>query len=100
MAHGPSMALAVGAIDPCVQNLDSTNHVVFEGKGVMAVYQFSALSDGQAISFNPDVDRLNFDQAAIAAADIRTSIEGSNLRISVVSGSNSGKDVLLLDVKP
>src|SRR5260221_547170 len=32
----------------------------------MAVYQFSALSDGQAISFNPTVDRLNFDQTSIA----------------------------------
>jgi hypothetical protein len=28
----------------------------------MAVYQFSALADGQAISFNPSVDQLNFDQ--------------------------------------
>src|SRR2546425_807418 len=63
----------------------------------MAVYQFSALSDGQAVSFNPDVDVLNFDQTVIAAADIRTTAEGSDLRVSVVNGTNAGKDVLLLD---
>src|SRR5687767_11786373 len=67
-----------------------------------AVYQFSALSDGQAISFSlgatPDV--LNFDQTAIAAADIRAIAEGSNVRISVVAGPHAGKDVLLLGVSP
>jgi hypothetical protein len=34
----------------------------------MTVFCFSALSDGQAISFNPNADVLNFDQSAIAAA--------------------------------
>src|SRR4051812_1193898 len=66
----------------------------------MAVYQFSALSDGQAITFNPDADVLSFDQTGIAAADIRTTIEGSNLRVSVVSGSQAGKDLLLQNVSP
>ena len=64
----------------------------------MATYQFSALADGQAISFNPNADLLNFDQTAIAAADIRAVAEGSNLRISVVSGTNAGKDILLTNV--
>ena len=50
----------------------------------MAVYQFSALSDGQAISFNPTVDRLNFDQTNVAAGDLTLSMEGSNLRVTVV----------------
>ena len=57
----------------------------------MAVYQFSALSDGQAISFNPNADVLNFDQTAIAAADVRATAEGTSVRISA-----SGKDVFLL----
>src|SRR2546426_6892041 len=63
----------------------------------MAVYQFSALSDGQSVSFDANSDVLNFDQTTIAAADIRTSVDGSDLRVSVVNGSNAGKDVLLLN---
>src|SRR3954471_7009528 len=70
------------------------------GEAAMAVYQFSALSDGQAITFNPDADVLSFDQIGIAAADIRTTIEGSNLRVSVVSGTQAGKDLLLQNVSP
>jgi len=66
----------------------------------MAVYQFSALSDGQAISFDPDADVLNFDQAAISAASLRAAIEGSNLRFTVASATGAGKDVLLLNVAP
>jgi Ca2+-binding RTX toxin-like protein len=61
----------------------------------MATYQFSALSDGQAISFNPSSDVLNFDQSFIGAADLRVVTEGSSIRINVVSGSSAGKDVLL-----
>ena len=34
----------------------------------MAVYQFSALSDGQSLAFNPNAGVLNFDQTTIAAA--------------------------------
>jgi Ca2+-binding RTX toxin-like protein len=66
----------------------------------MAVYRFSALSDGQSIGFNASSDVLNFDQTSIAAADIRATIEGSHLRVSVVSGPQLGKDVLLLNVAP
>jgi Ca2+-binding RTX toxin-like protein len=61
----------------------------------VAVYRFGALADGQAIGFRPTADVLNFDQSAIAAADIRVAAEGSHLRVSVVSGVHAGKDVLL-----
>jgi Ca2+-binding RTX toxin-like protein len=61
----------------------------------MAVYQFSALSDGQAITFNATADRLNFDQTAIAAGDLTLSTEGSGVRVTVKSGAQAGKDVLL-----
>jgi serralysin len=63
----------------------------------MATYQFSALSDGQAIAFSPTVDVLNFDQSAIAAADIRVTVSGSNV---VVTHLASGKDVTLQNVSP
>ena len=49
----------------------------------MALFQFSALPDGSSISFNPTADVLNFDQVAIAAADLRVSVEGANARVSV-----------------
>src|SRR5678816_4019447 len=61
----------------------------------MAVYQFSALADGQAISFNAGVDRLNFDQTAIAGGDLEVTAEGSAVRVTVKSGPQAGKDVLL-----
>ena len=61
----------------------------------MAVYNFSALSDGQAISFNPGSDVLSFDQTAISAADLLPATEGANTRINVVSGAHAGKDVVL-----
>src|SRR5258706_1360564 len=61
----------------------------------MAVYQFSALSDGQAISFNPTVDRLNFDQTSIAAGDLTLIQEGGDLRVLVKSGPVAGKDIVL-----
>jgi Ca2+-binding RTX toxin-like protein len=66
----------------------------------MALYRFSALFDGQSISFNTSVDVLNFDQSVIGAADIRATVEGTHLRISVASGSFNGKDILLLNVTP
>jgi hypothetical protein len=53
----------------------------------VALYRFSALSDGQSIAFNPSVDVLNFDQSVIGAADI-------------ASGTFAGKDILLLNVAP
>jgi Ca2+-binding RTX toxin-like protein len=63
----------------------------------VATFLFSALSDEQAISFDPGADVLTFDQTAIAAADIRVSVAGSNL---VVSHPATGKDVTLLNVSP
>src|SRR5262245_13210646 len=59
----------------------------------MATYQFSALADGQTISFNPGVDVLRFDQTAIAAALVGIAAEGANLRVRV-----GEKDVLLTNV--
>src|SRR5258707_3933573 len=56
----------------------------------MAVYQFSALANGQAISFNPGVDRLNFDQTTISAADVGLLIQGSDLSVSA-----AGKSIVL-----
>src|SRR3954465_5348879 len=66
----------------------------------MAVFQFSALSDGQSLVFNPNADVLNFDQTTIAAADLRVTQVGSNIRIDVVSGPQTGKDVTLQNVSP
>jgi Ca2+-binding RTX toxin-like protein len=62
----------------------------------MAVYQFSALADGQAISFDPAVDRLNFDQTTIAAGDLTFAHEFTDLRVLVKSGPLAGKDIVLL----
>jgi trimeric autotransporter adhesin len=64
----------------------------------VATYQFSALSDGQSISFNPNADILNFDRSLISAADIRVSAEGANLRVAVLEGAWAGYDVLLQNV--
>jgi Ca2+-binding RTX toxin-like protein len=56
----------------------------------MAAYNFSALSDGQAIAFNPSTDVLVFDQTTISAADLIVTAEGTGTRIAVGT-----KDVLL-----
>ena len=66
----------------------------------MATYQFSALSAGQAISFNPTADVLNFDQSSIAAADIRVTASGTSARIDVIAGPQAGKDITLLSTTP
>jgi len=66
----------------------------------MALFQFSALNDGQSIAFNPNADVLNFDQTTIAAADLRATVVGTNVRIDVVSGPQTGKDVTLQNVGP
>src|SRR4051812_16937287 len=66
----------------------------------MAVFQFSALSDGQSLVFNPNADVLTFDQTTVAAADLRVTQVGSNIRIDVVSGTQAGKDVTLQNVSP
>src|SRR3954470_21599122 len=64
----------------------------------MAVRKFSALTNGQAITFDPNNDVLNFDQIAISPASLDMLIEGANLRISVVSGANAGKSIVLQNV--
>src|SRR3954467_15001144 len=66
----------------------------------MAVFQFSALTDGQSLTFNPNADVLNFDQTTVAAADLRVTQVGSNIRVDVVSGPQTGKDVTLQNVSP
>jgi Ca2+-binding RTX toxin-like protein len=64
------------------------------------IYNFSALADGQSISFNPTADILNFDQNIIAAADLRVVQEGASTRVSVLSGTYAGKDILLSGATP
>ena len=57
----------------------------------MATYQFSALADGQTISFNPNTDVLNFD-GAYDASLVRVGTEASSIRIAY-----GAKDVVLLN---
>jgi Ca2+-binding RTX toxin-like protein len=66
----------------------------------MAIYTFSALSDGQSIAFNPAEDDLVFDQTAISAADLKVVAEGSGTRIEVIAGAQAGKDILLQNTTP
>src|SRR5438067_443828 len=66
----------------------------------MATYNFSALSSGQAISFNPSSDVLNFDQTAISAANLSIDLQGSDSRITVLSGTDAGKSITLLNTAP
>jgi Ca2+-binding RTX toxin-like protein len=61
----------------------------------MAVYNFSALADGQAITFDANADDLVFDQATISAAQLSFTQEGANVRVAVLTGTGAGKDVLL-----
>src|SRR5687768_8095266 len=65
----------------------------------MATYQFSALADGQTISFNPGADVLFFDESVISAARVVAVTEGGVLRVSVPAfGSQSGKTIFLSGV--
>src|SRR4051794_11443550 len=64
----------------------------------MTVRNFSALTNGQAIAFDPNSDILNFDQAATSAAALDLLIEGANLRITVMSGTDAGKSIVLQNV--
>src|SRR6478672_7500835 len=66
----------------------------------MAVFRFSALSDGQSLVFNPTADVLNFDQTTIAAADLQVTQVGTNIRVEVMSGPQAGKDVTLQNISP
>src|SRR5438105_4673990 len=66
----------------------------------MATYNFSALSNGQAISFNPNSDVLNFDQTAISAGNLSVDLQGSDSRITVLNGTDAGKSITLLNTAP
>src|SRR5438094_2738450 len=66
----------------------------------MATYNFSALSNGQAISFNPSSDVLNFDQTAISAGNLAIDLQGSDTRVTVLSGTDGGKTITLLGTMP
>src|SRR3954471_3879573 len=66
----------------------------------MAVYTFSALTNGQSIAFNPSADVLNFDQTAIYAAGLGVTVEGTSARVTVLSGTDAGKSVLLQNTSP
>src|SRR4051812_44485192 len=64
----------------------------------MAVFNFSSLTNGQSISFDPSADVLNFDQTAISAANLNVATEGADVRVTVLSGTDAGKTVLLQSV--
>src|SRR5690349_20684567 len=66
----------------------------------MATYNFSALSSGQAISFNPTSDVLNFDQTAISAGNLQVDLQGTDSRIAVLNGTDAGKTITLLNTAP
>src|SRR5207237_10836390 len=66
----------------------------------MAVYNFSALSNGQAISFNANSDVLNFDQTAISAGNLQVDLQSSDSRITVLNGTDAGKNITLLNTSP
>lgn len=66
----------------------------------MATYQFSLLTDGQAISFDPTADVLNIDQVALAAAFMFAAAEDNDTIVIVQQGTQGGKDVRLLDASP
>src|SRR3954469_10452647 len=66
----------------------------------MAVRNFSALASGQAVSFDPNADILFFDQTAISAGNLGVAAEGANSRVTVLSGTDAGKNVLLLNTSP
>jgi Ca2+-binding RTX toxin-like protein len=64
----------------------------------VAVYNFSTLSDGQSLAFNPAIDQLVFDQSAISAEDLLVAQEGTSLRLTDNGSPWWGKDVLLTNV--
>lgn len=63
----------------------------------MAVYYFSALADGQAISFNPNSDILVFDHADLSAVQVTPVISGTSVGFEVIDGPLDGKRVMLLN---
>src|SRR5260221_3862672 len=63
----------------------------------MAIYNFSALSNGQIIQFHPTSDVLNFDQASISAADLNVETIGPDAGTDTRITAN-GKIILLSGV--
>ena len=66
----------------------------------MATRNFSALTSGQSIAFDPNADVLFFDQPAISAGNLGVVAEGANSRVTVLSGTDAGKSVVLLNTSP
>src|SRR5262245_51151354 len=66
----------------------------------MATRNFSSLTSGQSLAFDPNADVLFFDQSAISAANLGVTQEGANSRVTVLTGVDAGKNVLLLNVNP
>src|SRR5258705_5821745 len=66
----------------------------------MAIRNFSSLSSGQSVAFDPNADVLFFDQAALSAGNLGVVAEGANSRVTVLSGTDAGKNVVLLNTTP
>src|SRR5258706_507047 len=66
----------------------------------MATRNFSALTSGQSLAFDPNADVLFFDQSAISAGNLGVAAEGANSRVTVLSGTDAGKNVVLLNTTP
>ena len=66
----------------------------------MAVFQFSALNDGQSIAFNPNADVLSFSQGFFAGSMLATPV-GADTRIDYFVGQREvGKSVILQNTSP
>src|SRR5712671_7588564 len=66
----------------------------------MATSNFSALTSGQSLAFDPNADVLFFDQTSISAGNLGVLAEGADSRVTVLSGTDAGKNVLLLNTSP
>jgi Ca2+-binding RTX toxin-like protein len=71
----------------------------------MATFQYSAIANGESQAFDPSVDVLNFDQAAISPFDVymvRDDDVGggsaTDLTVAVIDGPLAGKHIFLLDM--
>jgi Ca2+-binding RTX toxin-like protein len=65
----------------------------------MTTYNFSALTDGQDIAFNPENDVLNFDNAGTSASLVVFATPGADIEISIASGPEAGKTITLLSTQ-
>src|SRR5258705_4515832 len=66
----------------------------------MAIRNFSSLSSGQSVAFDPSADVPFFDQPALSAGNLGVVAEGANSRVTVLSGTDAGKTVVLLNTTP